>query len=98
MVKRVQQVLVWLAVAAIRAYQAGLRPLNPWGCKFYPSCSSYSIEAFQVHGAARGAWLTLSRLLRCRPGTFGGVDPVPGREEFSPETIPTKIAKARQAA
>ena len=78
----------WLAVAAIRAYQVGIRPLNLWGCKFHPSCSHYALEAFEVHGPTRGFWLTLKRLLRCRPGTFGGVDPVPGREEFSQDTIP----------
>ncbi len=85
---KVANAVRWLAVAAIRAYQVGLRPLNLWGCKFYPSCSHYALEAFELHGPARGFWLTLKRLLRCRPGTFGGVDPVPGREEFSQGPLP----------
>lgn len=70
------------AVAAIRAYQVGLRPLNLWGCRFHPSCSEYALEAFRLHGPRRGAWLTARRLLRCRPGVFGGIDTVP-RENIS---------------
>lgn len=66
-----------LALAAIRFYQVALRPLNPWGCKFHPSCSHFALEAIERHGLRRGLRLTIGRLLRCRPGTFGGCDPVP---------------------
>ncbi|MBI2955999.1 MAG: membrane protein insertion efficiency factor YidD [Acidobacteria bacterium] len=69
--------LKFLALAALRFYQAALRPMNPWACKFYPSCSEYAVEAVERYGAARGAWLALRRLVRCRPGVFGGFDPVP---------------------
>lgn len=64
-------------LAGIRFYQAALRPLNPWGCKFYPSCSDYALEAVERHGLGRGGWAALQRILRCRPGVFGGFDPVP---------------------
>ena len=46
-------------------------------CKFYPSCSVYAQEAIAKHGARRGSWLALKRLLRCRPFIKGGFDPVP---------------------
>jgi uncharacterized protein len=46
-------------------------------CKFYPSCSVYAQEAIAKHGARRGSWLALKRLLRCRPFTKGGFDLVP---------------------
>ncbi|MFL6138115.1 MAG: membrane protein insertion efficiency factor YidD [Frankiaceae bacterium] len=45
-------------------------------CRFAPSCSSYAAEAIARHGALRGSRLTTGRLLRCRPGTAGGPDPV----------------------
>lgn len=61
----------------MRFYQAALSPLNPWGCKFYPSCSYYALEAVERHGLTQGSWLAFRRLLRCRPGVFGGYDPVP---------------------
>ncbi len=65
------------ALAAVRCYQVVWRPLNLWGCKFYPSCSNFALEAIERHGAWRGAGLALRRLLRCRPGVLGGYDPVP---------------------
>jgi putative membrane protein insertion efficiency factor len=46
-------------------------------CRFYPSCSSYAIEAVEKHGALKGSYLTLRRLLRCHPFHCGGCDPVP---------------------
>ena len=62
---------------ALRAYQACLSPLMPSACKFYPTCSQYAVEAVTRFGARRGAWLALKRLLRCRPFSHGGFDPVP---------------------
>jgi putative membrane protein insertion efficiency factor len=65
-------------VAAIRVYQREVSPkLPPDVCRFTPTCSHYAVEAIERHGAARGAWLTARRLLRCRPGAARGADPVP---------------------
>lgn len=66
-----------ILIFILRAYQAFLSPLMPGGCKFYPSCSHYAVEAVQTHGALRGAWLAALRVLRCRPFARGGFDPVP---------------------
>lgn len=52
---------------------------RPSPCRFTPSCSSYALEALQVHGNRRGGWLTVRRLLRCRPFGPSGYDPVPLR-------------------
>lgn len=70
-----------LLLAAIRLYQGFLSPLLPAACKFYPSCSRYAYEAVERYGARRGAWLAAKRLLRCRPFSAGGFDPVPDSEE-----------------
>ncbi|MBS0453071.1 MAG: membrane protein insertion efficiency factor YidD [Proteobacteria bacterium] len=56
--------------------------LSPWlgsACRFEPTCSVYSIEALQTHGAAHGSYLTLRRLSRCHPWCDGGHDPVPAK-------------------
>jgi putative membrane protein insertion efficiency factor len=61
----------------VRAYQVGVRPLLPRACRFYPSCSEYAAEALARHGACRGCWLAMRRLVRCGPWHPGGYDPVP---------------------
>jgi putative membrane protein insertion efficiency factor len=59
------------------AYRILLSPFLGRHCRFHPSCSSYAVLAVRRFGAARGAWLTLRRLLRCHPWHPGGVDQVP---------------------
>ena len=49
-------------------------------CRFYPSCSSYALQAIRVHGGLRGATFTVRRLVRCHPWNPGGVDHVPQRK------------------
>lgn len=70
-------------LAAIRLYQRTLSPALPiltagaCGCRFAPTCSHYAAEAIRIHGAARGTWLALRRLIKCMPLHPGGIDPVP---------------------
>jgi putative membrane protein insertion efficiency factor len=64
-------------VAAVRFYQREISPKRAPCCHFTPTCSAYAVQALKRHGARRGAWLTVRRLLRCRPGAAGGADPVP---------------------
>jgi putative membrane protein insertion efficiency factor len=63
----------------IRGYQLTLSPLIGPVCRFYPTCSHYSMEAIETHGAWRGVWLTVKRIGRCHPFNEGGFDPVPCR-------------------
>lgn len=64
-------------VAAVRVYQREISPRRRPCCHFTPTCSAYAVEALETHGARRGSWLTVRRLMRCRPGASGGADPVP---------------------
>jgi putative membrane protein insertion efficiency factor len=68
---------VRLALAAIRAYQVLIRPLITGSCRYLPTCSEYAAEAIVTHGALRGGWLGLKRVLRCHPFGGAGLDPVP---------------------
>lgn len=64
----------------IRAYRYVLSPWVGSSCRFWPTCSAYSMEAIERHGALRGGWMTVARIARCHPYGAGGVDPVP--EQF----------------
>jgi putative membrane protein insertion efficiency factor len=61
----------------IRAYRYAISPLFGPSCRFHPSCSEYALCALQRHGAFRGSFLALRRLLHCNPWHPGGHDPVP---------------------
>ncbi|MFI3188712.1 MAG: membrane protein insertion efficiency factor YidD [Methylococcales bacterium] len=64
-------------IALIKFYKYFISPLLGSNCRFYPSCSSYSLEALTRYGAVIGFYLTLRRLLKCHPFHEGGIDPVP---------------------
>lgn len=65
----------WL-LRAIHHYQVGRTgQISP--CRFFPTCSDYAIEAIETFGAGRGSYLTIRRLIRCRPFGPSGFDPVP---------------------
>ncbi|MBF4461097.1 membrane protein insertion efficiency factor YidD [Rathayibacter sp. VKM Ac-2878] len=58
-------------------YRAVISPLYGDVCRYYPSCSSYALQAIQLHGLALGSVLGVRRLLRCHPWAAGGIDDVP---------------------
>ena len=68
--------LLWL-------YRRTLSPVLPvvlgpgCGCRFHPTCAVFAAESVRAHGAVRGSWLAVGRLLRCHPFNPGGFDPVP---------------------
>ena len=70
---------VWLLKLPIHLYRRVIGPFLPKVCRFYPSCSTYALEALDVHGPFHGLSLTARRILRCHPFHPGGVDPVPPR-------------------
>jgi putative membrane protein insertion efficiency factor len=65
------------ALALIRLYQLTLSNLVFTQCRFVPTCSHYTYEAVKRHGALKGCWLGMRRILRCHPFHPGGYDPVP---------------------
>ena len=81
----------WVLLLPVRVYRKIISPLLPPICRFYPSCSAYTVRALTRHGAARGSYLALRRLLRCGPWTSPGYDPVPEEFSFSHQPPDTPI-------
>jgi hypothetical protein len=70
-----------VALAAVRAYQIAVRPLLSGQCRYLPTCSAYAAEAIATHGAMRGGWMGMKRVMRCHPFGGSGLDPVPQLHE-----------------
>jgi putative membrane protein insertion efficiency factor len=66
-----------LLALPVRAYRLVASAWVGHGCRFQPTCSAYALEALETHGALRGGWLALRRVLRCHPCGGSGIDNVP---------------------
>ncbi|MBQ9832687.1 MAG: membrane protein insertion efficiency factor YidD [Clostridia bacterium] len=69
--------LIWI----IEGYRNYISSMHPPCCRYNPTCSAYALEAIEKHGAFKGFWLALLRILRCNPFSKGGYDPVPPVKE-----------------
>ncbi len=75
----------YIFIVLIQLYRKCISPFTPPSCRFYPTCSSYGLEAVQKHGAIIGGWLAMKRILKCHPFHPGGYDPVPEKEKKEQE-------------
>lgn len=64
-------------MALVRFYRSAISPWTPAACRYDPTCSAYTLEALERHGALRGSWMGLKRIMRCHPWGGSGYDPVP---------------------
>ena len=64
-------------ILLIKGYSYLISPFLGNNCRYYPTCSEYTMEAVEKHGVLGGLWLGIKRILRCHPFHPGGVDPVP---------------------
>jgi putative membrane protein insertion efficiency factor len=76
--------VAFLLSLPVRLYRATFSPLVGMNCRYQPTCSAYALEALARHGAMRGGWLALRRILRCHPLGGEGFDPVPPCEDHRP--------------
>jgi putative membrane protein insertion efficiency factor len=80
------KILSWF----ILTYKKLLSPLLGQHCRFYPSCSTYCLQAIETNGAMKGSWLGIKRICRCHPLNAGGVDMVPGYCEYTAAVLHDK--------
>ncbi len=78
-----KKIVIFPLYILIRFYQEAISPFTPATCRFEPTCSSYFIEALQVHGFFYGSYLGVKRILSCHPWGKSGYDPVPKKKMFS---------------
>ena len=68
-----------ILLAIIKFYRKNVSPMKAPCCRFYPTCSTYAIQAIEKYGAIKGGAMALYRILRCNPFSKGGYDPAPER-------------------
>jgi putative membrane protein insertion efficiency factor len=84
MIKYLSKIIANFLIFLIKIYQKTLSfdhgPLSylyPHGfCRFYPTCSDYSIQVIRKEGPIKGGFKAIWRILRCNPFNKGGYDPV----------------------
>lgn len=91
----IKSTVIFLLSLPIRIYRYFISPLLPASCRYYPTCSSYAMEALAVHGPLKGSWLTLRRLARCHPFGGQGYDPVPDTHRDCHHGAPDLTSRAR---
>ena len=85
-----------IAVAILLAYRTVISPLYGEVCRYYPSCSLYTLRAIQYHGALWGIGLGIIRILRCNPFARGGIDDPPERLRSSYAVTPLGFVKVKE--
>lgn len=70
-------VLARTGIRMVRFYQRSISPLTPPTCRYFPTCSQYTLIAIQRYGLIVGSWMGFKRIMRCHPFHPGGYDPVP---------------------
>lgn len=65
-----------ILIFLVKLYRKFISPIKPPSCRFYPTCSEYSLEALEKYGAVKGSYLSVKRILKCHPFHPGGYDPL----------------------
>jgi putative membrane protein insertion efficiency factor len=75
--KLISKLFIVLLIVPIKIYKIFISPILPNACRYYPTCSEYSIEALKKHGPLKGSYLAIKRILSCNPWGGSGIDMVP---------------------
>ena len=65
-----------LGIIGIYIYRYIVRPFFPSACRFYPTCSEYTLQAIKKYGLFKGSYRGIQRISKCHGGNPGGYDPV----------------------
>jgi uncharacterized protein len=87
MANALSKTLAWPLIQLVRFYRLAISPWLGGNCRYVPTCSSYAIEALQIHGVFKGSYLAAKRIARCNPWGGSGYDPVPVQREDIDEAV-----------
>ncbi len=73
---KLNKYLTNICIYLVRFYRKFISPIKGPTCRFYPTCSQYSLEAFKKYGLIKGIFLTIKRILKCHMFHPGGYDPL----------------------
>lgn len=73
--EEVKDLGVNVALSMLKFYKREISPLLPSSCRYVPTCSEYSMQAYKQYGVVKGTMLTAWRLCRCNPLGGYGYDP-----------------------
>ena len=85
--KALNRAITAVILLPVHGYRVLISPLIGANCRFQPSCSSYTIEAIQLHGIIKGGYLAAKRIGKCHPWGGSGFDPVPQKDACKDDVI-----------
>ncbi len=77
------KIFSYILIVPVLIYKKVISPLIPPSCRYYPTCSTYTIEALKKHGPLKGLFLSTRRIFFCSPWGGSGRDPVPEKFYWS---------------
>lgn len=80
LLKYLSKGLTLIILLPVYIYKYAISPFTPGSCRHTPTCSTYAVEAFKIHGPFKGLWLAIRRILKCHPWGTHGYDPVPPKK------------------
>ena len=69
-------ICIYFLIKLIKIYKFLISPLLGNSCRYFPTCSDYSIDSLKTYGLFKGLFLSLKRISSCHPWGNGGIDPV----------------------
>lgn len=74
------KIIILPFILLVKFYQNAISPFTPSTCRFEPTCSSFMIQALEIHGLFYGGFIGVKRILSCHPWGKTGYDPVPEKK------------------
>ncbi len=72
-----KKIFIYPVIFLVKIYQSFISPLFPPTCRFSPTCSEYAIQSLKKYGLIKGVYLSIKRIVNCRPWGGSGYDPIP---------------------